>query len=236
MNPAGGSAALPFQRGPLRMLFSRSPWVATGYLLGYLPLAPVAFALSLAAVLVATALNVTLLGLPLLVGAAAVLRGFAGVERRRARPLVGPVPTPYRPVPAPGVLSALRTRWRDPGTWRDLVYLVPLFPLLLALDAAALTVWFGVLGTITCPAWYWAVPDGGVLFAGSGNLPAAVGSALVAAVLAPYCSYLVAGAALLHAHLVRSLLGPATDPLATARQMLTGHGPATHHLSERPTR
>ncbi|MGW7446179.1 sensor domain-containing protein [Kitasatospora sp. NPDC054795] len=225
---------LPVDRRPLRMLLSRSPWVATAYLLGYLPLAPVMFALTLAALVVSAVLNVTLIGLPLLVGAAAFVRGCARLERLRARPLVGPIPARYRPVPTPGVMSALRTRWRDPSTWRDCVYLVVLFPPLLVLDAAVLIVWFSVLGSITSPAWYWAVPDGGVLFAWSDSLVTSVVSAVVAAGLAPYCSYLVTGAALLHAHVARSLLGPAADPLAEAKHMLTENGLAVSDSSNRP--
>ncbi|GAB7188251.1 hypothetical protein ATKI12_8082 [Kitasatospora sp. Ki12] len=226
----------PVDRRPLRMLFSRRPWVATAYLLGYLPLAPVMFALTVAALAVSTVLNVTLIGLPLLVGAAGLVRGFAHLERLRARPLVGPVPARYRPVPAPGVMSALRTRWRDPSTWRACAYLVALFPPLLILDAAVLIVWFSVLGSITSPAWYWAVPGGGVLFMWSDSLVTSVVSAVIAAGLAPYCAYLVTGAALLHAHVARSLLGPGADPLAEAKHMLSENGPAVSDLSERPIR
>lgn len=216
---------LPLNRRPLRMLFSRSPWTATLYLLGYLPLAPVMFALTVAAVTVSTVLNITLIGLPLLVGAAGFVRGCAHVERLRARPLAGPIRPDYRPVPTRGVMSALRTRWQDPSTWRDCAYLVVLFPPLLVLDVAALIVWLSVLGSITAPAWYWAVPRGGVLNMWGGSLPTSIIAAVVCACLAPFCSYLVTAAALLHAHIARSLLGPRRDPLAEAKSILSESDP-----------
>ena len=58
-------------------------------------------------------------------------------------------------------MAQVRTRWRDPATWREVAYLIGLWPLLFALDTVVLTVWLTLLAGVTLPAWYWA-PRGNV--------------------------------------------------------------------------
>ena len=58
-------------------------------------------------------------------------------------------------------MAQVRTRWRDPATWRDVAYLIGLWPLLFVLDTAVLTVWLTLLAGVSLPAWYWA-PRGNV--------------------------------------------------------------------------
>src|SRR5215469_12612740 len=53
-------------------------------------------------------------------------------------------------------MAQLRTRWRDPATWRDIAYLAGMYVPLLALDAIVLAVWWAFLAGITLPIWYWA--------------------------------------------------------------------------------
>jgi hypothetical protein len=53
-------------------------------------------------------------------------------------------------------MAQLRSRWRDPATWRDVAYVVGLFVPLLALDTIVLAVWWASLAGITLPIWYWA--------------------------------------------------------------------------------
>ena len=107
--------------------------------------------------LTAAVLLITLAGIPLLVAASGVLRGCASAQRARLRPLLaGPVRGGYRQPGRPGLMAQVRTRWRDPATWRDVTYLIGLWPLLFVLDTAVLTVWLTLLAGVSLPAWYWA--------------------------------------------------------------------------------
>ncbi|MFG3107546.1 sensor domain-containing protein [Streptomyces tendae] len=211
---------------PLSLLRTSEPWRATAYLAGYVLLGPVLFAFCLATLLVSAVLNITLLGLPLLLGAAAVLRGAAHVERLRAALVGPPVPSDYRHVEPIGILAAVKARWSDPATVRDLLYLVALFVPLLLLDAVALVLWLTTLALVLFPAWYWTVPDGSALgLLRIDNLPLA----LLVTVVACACALLTVCAAVcaarLHAAVAHTLLGPRTDPLAAAKRLLAEPGP-----------
>jgi hypothetical protein len=229
------------------MFGSAGPWRATAYLASYLLVGPVFFGVCLVVLVVSAVLNITWLGLPLLIGAAAVVRGCARVERFRARLVGAVIPAVYRPVLGTGVFTHLRTRWHDPATWRDCGYLLGLFPLLLVVDVVGLAVWLACLAGITVPVWYGSVtnrwgdgpvrhglvigvlpdgPDGASGFGvWIGSLPAALITALVSVVLSLLACYLVVAAARLHRALARLALGPYVDPLADAKRILAGPGP-----------
>ena len=119
---------LSLRRDPIRLLLSRGLWRSAWYLLGYLVVGWVLFAIALSTAVAGAGLSVTLAGLPVLVAAAATIRWCADVERARLRPMVnGPVAGRYRQVVGSGVMAQLRTRWRDPATWRDIAYLLGMF-------------------------------------------------------------------------------------------------------------
>lgn len=143
---AGGVAndtRLRLYRNPLRLVVSASPWRAAWYLAGYVFVTGwVLFSVTFTATVTAAVLAITLAGIPLLVAAAGVLRGCASVERVRLRQvLCGPVRGGYRPVSRPGVMAQLKTRWRDPATWRDVGYLIGLWLPLFVLDTVVFSVW-----------------------------------------------------------------------------------------------
>lgn len=238
---------LALRRNPIRHFCSAGPWSATAYLASYVPLGTVYFVVCLVVLLVSCVLNITWLGLPLLIGAAAVLRGCATVERVRARVVGVTITGAYRPVLGTGVFTHLGTRWRDPGTWRDIAYLIGLYPLLLALDVVGLAIWLACLAGITVPAWYWAVPnrwDGGPLEHGItigvllgepggpgavgfwvGSVPAALVTMVISIVLSLLASYLVVAVAHVHRTVATTVLGPYVDPLADAKRVLAEPGP-----------
>jgi hypothetical protein len=242
-----GMDRLAWHRNPVRMFGSAGPWAATGYLASYLPLGVVFFGVCLVVLVVSAVLNITWLGLPLLIGAAAVVRGCATVERVRARLVGATIPAAYQPVRGTGVFTHLRTRWHDPATWRDCAYLLGLFPALLVLDVVGLAIWLACLAGITVPIWYWSVttrwsdgsirhglaigvlpngPDGaGGFGVWIGGLPAALVAAVVSVALSLLACYLVVAAARLHRALARLVLGPYVDPLAEAKRVLAGPGP-----------
>ncbi len=118
------------------------------------------FAVAFTATVTAAVFMITLAGIPLLVAAAGVMRGCASAERARLRQvLAGPVRAGYRQVTRPGIMAQVGTRWRDPATWRDVAYLIGLWPVLFVLDTTVLSIWLVFLAGVTVPAWYWAVPE-----------------------------------------------------------------------------
>jgi hypothetical protein len=231
-------------RAPFPLLFSPAPWAAFWYLFGSMFLGIVWFSISFTFLAAGLALGLFWIGLPLLAAALAINRALAGVERRRIRTLGGPpIPTPYRPVSSSGLRAGLLERLKDPATRRDAVLLVALWPALFVIDTVAVVFWLVCFELMSLPIWYRYVPNTfdngtkahGVAF---GNFPdgphaghhwgifvddrqsalIVAGVGLVLLVFAG--NYLVVALARAHAAITRSLLGPARDPLAPARQML----------------
>ena len=234
---------------PLRQALSGSTWRAAGFLAGYVVVAGwVLFAVAFTATVTAAVFLITLAGIPLLVGAAAVLHGCAAAERTRLRSvLAGPVKGGYRPVTGRGIMAQVRTRWRDPATWREVAYLIGLWPLLLGLDTVVLTVWLTLLAGVSLPAWYWApqqtfgngqtthgvqlgyFPDGphgpGSWGLYVDTLPKACLAAACFLVAFLLFNYVLVVTARAHARIAAALLRVPADPLAPVKEVLTHPGP-----------
>ena len=137
-------SALTQRRDPIRLLLSRGLWAGLWYLLAYQVVGWVLFSIALTAVATGAMFSVTVVGVPLLITAAAIVRWCADVERARLRPLCGEVVGGYRePAGSDGMVARLRVRWQDPALWRDIAYLVGLFIPLVLLGLVVLTVWGG---------------------------------------------------------------------------------------------
>lgn len=230
MTPPGATTP-PHQRSSLALLTSAAPWRATAYLFSYLFTGTVLFAVALTAVLTSAVLSLLTLGLPLLIGAAWLLRGSAHVERARTAWLTGrPVGHAYRATSARGLFPRVRARWSDPATRRDFAYLLLLYPPLFALDLAALVLWLTTLGGISVPFWYWAAHSDGqgpqvMVGVHVNDFPTALAVAAVSLLLSLATVQAVVGAARLHAAVARAVLAPHRDPLAEARAVLDAPGP-----------
>ena len=231
-------------RNPIALLFSPAPWTALCYLLTYLLVGSLSFALAFAALVTGATLSITWLGLPVLAAALATVRLLADGERVRIRTVgVDAIPRPYRPAQSTGLRAGLRERLRDPATTRDAVLLVALWVPLFVLDTVTTAIWLAFAATITLPVWYRYVPqtfDNGTHAHGVdfGNFPNGpngggswglfvddMGSALLAAgvgavLLVLVGNYLLVAAARAHARVAASLLRQAADPLAAAKQLL----------------
>jgi hypothetical protein len=249
-----GAGALSLRRDPIRLATSRGLWACAWYLLAYQVVGWALFAVALAAVTAAVCLGITLAGLPLLIAAAAAIKGCANVERRRLRTVLGaPLAGRYREVPGPGVIARIRVTWRDPGTWRDIAYLLGLFIPLATLDLIVVTIWLVLLAGIILPAWYWApwqsihgtnfhgyelgvFPNGPHASPAYGlyidTLPKALLTAAVCLILFLLFNYVLVATARAHAAVARGLLRPAQDPLAEAKELLRQPGPLSS-LSQR---
>lgn len=228
----------------------RSAW----YLLAYQLLGWALCAVALAVAAGAAGLAVTIAGFPLLIAAAATIRGCANVERARlTRILPGRVETGYRVASRPGLVANAAVRWKDPATWRDIGYLIGMFLPLVILGAVVFSVWLTIVAGVTIPIWYWApvqhyahgltvhgiqlgyFPNGPHGPGGHGvyiqTLPAALLTAVICAVLLIPASMLLVVTARAHATVARSLLSAPKDPLAPAKQTLERPGPLPPLLS-----
>lgn len=235
------------RRDPVRLLLSRGLWASVWYLLAYLVLGWVLFALALTIGIGGGGLSVTLAGLPVLVAAAAVIRWCADVERARLRALTGEdISGGYRQFTGSGLLARMRAAWTDPQVWRDLAYLLGLLVPLITLDLVVLVLWLTFLAGITLPAWYWApwqtihgvryhgyqigyFPNGPHGHPAYGlyidTLPKALLTAAVCLVLFLLFNYVLVATARLHAAAARALLRASQDPLREAKDVLTRPGP-----------
>ncbi|MGJ7907201.1 sensor domain-containing protein [Actinopolyspora sp. H202] len=235
-------------RGLRPLLLSGRTWAATLYPLSYSVVGTLLFSLVLASVLVAATLSIVWVGLPLLVAVAVLVRGCAAIERWRALLVTDFVPAVHRTVHGRGIMAQLKTRWSDPATFRACGYLLLMYVPLLILDTAVVALWLSVVGMVTVPLWFWAIPQNGghgvmigyrpeapntTSFAfgdGSfglwiGDLPTALFAAALFLVLAFLLAHLVVAVSGLHGRVVHSLLGPPADPLETARRTLDEPGP-----------
>jgi len=244
-NPPADSLRL--YPNPLRQAVSASTWRAAWFLLTYLVVSWLLFSAVLTAGIAAATLAITLAGLPLLIAAAAVVRGCASAERWRLRPLLGyGFRGGYRDWSGLGLAARVRASWSDPAVWRDLAYLGGLFPFLWALDLAVLTVWLAFVGCVALPAWYrfsdQTYQGHAYHGAGFGYFPhgphgrGSVGifvdtpgkAIMVAAlflVLSLLFQYVVVLTARMHARVANSLLRAPADPLAEAKEVLERPGP-----------
>jgi hypothetical protein len=223
-------------------------WRAAGYLLAYQVIGWALLAVTLTATAVAAVLLITIIGVPLLIAAASVIRGCASLERARLRVILpGRVEPGYRKPARPGPVAAAATRWKDSATWREFAYLVGMFVPLAIMGLVVSVVWLTLLAGVTLPVWYWApvehyshglvvhgvqfgyFPNGPSGHGGWGvyvdSLPKALLAAVICLILfVPFSNVLVA-AARAHATVARALLRAPADPLAQARQTLERSGP-----------
>jgi signal transduction histidine kinase len=133
---------------------------ALTYLVTSLPAGVLGLLWSLAATVVVALTSITHLGGPAFLGAAWVARRLAASERRRAGWVLGaPIAAPYVPARGRTVGDRVRAVAVQPATWRDLVWLVLLFPLGLAGAVAAIVTTVVAAGASTAVLWAWAVPN-----------------------------------------------------------------------------
>jgi hypothetical protein len=235
-------------RNPVRLIFSAGPWRSAWYLMAYLLVGSALAAVVLSALTVVAATAVTLALFPLLIAMAATIKGCAHVERLRAGAFLRePVTGGYRQTAAGGLFTRAKTSWQDPAIWRDIAYLLCLWPLLLAADTVLVLLWAISLGLITVPLWYWVpwmqvgahrvhgyqlccyFPHGPY---GQGAVGVFVGSLHVALVVAAISlisfgilNYVLVIAARAQARVASALLRAPADPLAPAKVLLSQPGP-----------
>jgi signal transduction histidine kinase len=181
------------------------------YVLSGLVASIVVFTVWVAAVSVTLSLIILIIGLPLVMLSFALFRAMCDVERHRAALVFGePIASYYRPVP-PGSRFGQRLRVvsTDPQTWKDTAYLLVLSVVGFTWGVIWLVLWGYAIGSVTLPAWWWALPDDATYlwFHVDTWVEYAVAVAIGLALI-PISLYAQRGMALSQAHIARWLLAP----------------------------
>jgi signal transduction histidine kinase len=153
---AAAPAPAPIPATRLRRFGADAAYLALGLLSG-----TVAFGVWIAGVTVSLSLGLLIVGLPVVLATLAVFRALAELERRRAALVLGaPIASVYRPRPQERRLwPHLRVAVRDPQSWKDVAYLGLFGVVGFTWGVVWATLWGVVLGSLTLPAWWWAMPD-----------------------------------------------------------------------------
>ena len=128
------------------------------YLLLGLPLGTLYFTVLVTAGSVGLSmLVVALLGIPILLGAWYVIRGFMGLERGLAVGLldVEIAPLPAAPHVTGGLWQRFKMLWADGPSWKGIVYLLLRFPVGIATFTLAVTLVSTSLGLAFAPTYAW---------------------------------------------------------------------------------
>ncbi|MCG5436862.1 sensor histidine kinase [Micromonospora foliorum] len=185
---------------------------ALAYLLSSLVAGVVGLGWSLASTIGVGLLSITQLGGPAFLGVTWVTRRLADLERRRAGWVLGTaIAAPYLPIEGATIRQRVRAVAVQPATWRDLAWLVAVFPLGLAGGIAAIVVTVVDLAAVVAPLWAWAVPNPHAPFPMRPlmtTVPGRFGLTVLGVLLLPVTAWLLRTAGRAQARLARGLLAP----------------------------
>lgn len=130
------------------------------YMVGTMLMGPVGLIWSLASTITVGITSLTHLGGPVFLGASWVTRRIANFERRRAALVLNaPIEAPYLPVRGDTIGRRVASVAVQPATWRDMAWMIVLFPLGLIFGVSSVVVTVVSVATFTAPLWAWAVPN-----------------------------------------------------------------------------
>ncbi|MFC9232665.1 sensor histidine kinase [Streptomyces decoyicus] len=206
----------------LRAPFSGRTWREFLYLFLSLPMSIVMFTYAIVVISLGAGLLVTFLGIPVLAGGLAGSRALGGLERIRARALLGldvADPEPVRPS-KPSLMGWVGAVLKSGASWRHLLYSLLHFPWALFSFIFSVTFWTLGWGLLTYPLWRWTFPayldQPGIQMWGDGNgnglyldAPADIlvtsGAGLLLVLAGPW---VIHGLAQMDRVMVHGLLGP----------------------------
>lgn len=203
-------------------LADRRTWTRFAYLLATFPLGQFWFIALVTLISLGASLVIIWVGLPILWFVFLLWRRGAEIERDFVAWGLGiEIETPYRTEPAGPVRRKWAVRLGDPATWRDLVYLLLLFPLGIVWFTILAIVFALPLSLIATPIFFrWWPPFS---FVGEGwqwLVIDTTGEALVAAAFGVALLFLVPtvikGMAAIHGAIAAALLGPAESARLSA--------------------
>jgi signal transduction histidine kinase len=181
------------------------------YLLLGLATSIVAFVVWTTGVTLSLTLGLLIIGFPIVLATFWCLGLIAGFERRRAALVFGtPIAAAYRPAPPDGrFASRLRAAAHDPQRWKDLAYVGVLSMLGFVWGTVWLVLVAFTLGSLTLPAWWWALPDDAqYLWFTIDTWEESVGAAAIGVAMLPVTLLIQRPLAVSQAHIARWLLGP----------------------------
>jgi signal transduction histidine kinase len=203
-------------------LLTAEPWRSAGFLLLNLPLGLASFVVFLVAFVLSVGLSLSVVGLPLAFMVVLLWERAAKAERRRIARFFGDmIPAPYRVLPAGRWWTTRRAFLSDPAIWRDLGYLLLLFPVGLAefvitAFALGLTVYW-----LTLPFTYLI---GGTQFFGVWKIDTfaeALTGMIFGLILIPFGLALMIALGRAHVEFAKWRLGPSTKELEERVDVLT---------------
>ncbi|MQA17120.1 MAG: hypothetical protein GEV09_24205, partial [Pseudonocardiaceae bacterium] len=213
------------QDSPARALVDPRTWLATVHLLAGFLVGTVAFPLVLTALVLSVGLlPLFLLGVPVFLGAVALVGGLAQFERGRHRLLLGAdIPGPTRPQPPRGLFARAWRLLCSGRVWCQIGYfLLVRFVLGIVSLVLVLAVWSVPLAMLALPLFNWALPNGGAEF-GILQVTGLQGALVVAAlgfVLLLAAPAVVRGLAAADAVVARAMLGPGPTELRARVEQL----------------
>jgi hypothetical protein len=180
------------------------------YLIFGLATSILAFGVWVAAVTLSLTLAILIIGIPVIIGSAYVMRWAAELDRQNAALVFGrPVRGHYRSHRGHSIGARVINTVRDPQVWRDLAWLITHSVVGFAFGVIAIVLVGNVIALATLPIYYWAIPDGGMEFGlwQVDSLGGAFASAFLAIPLAWIAVWVIRGMAKLHASLAVEFLG-----------------------------
>ena len=187
------------------------------------------FSLLVSLISTGAGLVITFFGLPMLVLTMVLWTYGARLERWRVRVMLGvDIRSPYKKLPDGPWWPRLRAFVSDGAIWRDLIYLLLLFPIGIAEFVIAVTGLATTAALVALPAYYWALPDGGAITVDTERygpyietLPQALTVAAIALPLFFLVLYLIRLMASGHAVFARALLGTSQEDLESRVDVLS---------------
>ncbi|MDO8189108.1 sensor histidine kinase [Conexibacter sp. JD483] len=180
----------------------------------------VGFTLWVTAVSITLSLLIFVIGLFVALASFYCFRWFARLERRRAALVLdGPIGERYRDAPrGSGWFQKLKFMSKDPATWKDFTWCLLAGTIGFAISWLALILWGLVVGLVTLPAWYWALPaDANVGLWEVDTLPRALLTMLVGIALVPVCGWLSRLLTIAELAMMRPLLRPSRQEQLSER-------------------
>ncbi|MFF4604168.1 sensor histidine kinase [Streptomyces sp. NPDC001339] len=144
----------------LRAPFSGRAWREFLYLFLSLPMAVLMFTYAVTVIALGAGLLVTFLGIPVLAGGLAGSRALGGLERARARALLGlevAAPEPVRPA-KPGLTAWIGAVLKSGASWRHHLYCLLHFPWAIFAFVFSLVIWSVGWLLLSYPLWRWTFP------------------------------------------------------------------------------
>jgi signal transduction histidine kinase len=215
---AGGARLGRVLRAPIEP----RTWAAAAYLVASMAVGVFWFVVLVTGISVGTSLVIVWVGVPILALTMLAWRAGASLERRWVGLTLGArIPDPYRPLPPGGLLARWLAMAADPATWKDLAYLVLLFPLGIAWFVITVTLWSFALGLLTAPIYYRLLPNERIdvaWFSDHPNvvldtLPEVLALAVIGLLLCFVAAWAIRGMAAAHAFIAQGLLGPSPAQL-----------------------